>query len=321
MFERKKILVVGDVMVDRYVTGEVSRISPEAPVPVLCFERSEDRPGGAANVALNLQHLGMITAICSVTGDDQTARILESQLREAGIEDVAFYRTGDRPTTVKSRIMARGQHLLRVDHESDRALSKADEESFAGLFRNRFAGFHPDAVIIQDYNKGSLTAKVIGEILKTCADAGVPVAVDPKFLNFDMYRNVYLFKPNMVEAERALGTSLRDLPATHLVELAGKLRQRLACENLLITLSARGVLIINDRTAEIIPSRPRSIADVCGAGDTVISTAMAALLSGYSPFEAATAANLAGGMVCEHPGVVPVSLEELAKEWQDIKIC
>jgi D-glycero-beta-D-manno-heptose-7-phosphate kinase len=319
MFDSKRILVVGDIMLDRYLMGSVHRISPEAPVPVLHLESVDERPGGAANVALNLRNLGMEVSICSLTGNDFAAEKLNTVLRNTNIDTAFMKKSEARKTTVKSRLMSRGQHLMRVDDESSIYLNQEETTDLLAAFEQAIAEFQPQAIILQDYNKGIFTKQVIAEILKIAGKNQIPIAVDPKFDSFFDFQGVFLFKPNLLEAERAMGTSTAGFTDYQLHQFAITLRSKLNCTYLIVTLSAQGILMAGKQGVYIIPAEPRSIADVCGAGDTVISTAMAALLSGFEPENAAFVANLAGGLVCEHPGVVPIQLDALKHEWNNLR--
>jgi len=300
-FDRLNVLVVGDVMIDRYLEGEVSRISPEAPVPVVHLKQSENRLGGAANVALNIKALGGTPYLCSLLGEDEFGRQFSELLPEYGLSNKYMVSSTERTTTVKTRIIAQHQHLLRVDSEDTHDLSQSESRHYLKT--------------IQDYNKGVLSHKIINEIILEAIKRDIPTAVDPKFKNFWSYKHVTLFKPNLKEIRAQLPNTVgADLES--LKKAAEKLRNKLGNQITLITLSERGLFIDKEGDSLIQPTQERSIADVCGAGDTVISIAAMGLAVGMDIQQIATLSNLAGGQVCERVGVVPVNLEQLKLEYE-----
>ena len=311
-----RILVVGDVMVDRYIRGTVHRISPEAPVPVVRLRETDDRLGGAANVALNLRNLGVEVILCAVVGDDAVGQhFLEAAARE-GVDTSAMVKDSGRCTTVKTRVIAGNQHLLRIDEEDLTPLSDEIADILLGKIGALLRAARPDVVLLQDYDKGVLDERTIPAIIHSCNTLRVPVAVDPKFSHFMDYKEVTLFKPNLKELSEGLGRNIlpvKDALEGACVELHGRLGHALS----LITLSEKGIYWYDHRDGRsgLVPPVPRDIVDVCGAGDTVISAAALAMAAGWPPEAMAALANLAGGQVCERVGVVPVSMDRLLEEF------
>jgi rfaE bifunctional protein kinase chain/domain len=317
-FSHLQVLVVGDLMVDRYITGVVDRVSPEAPVPVVHFQSEENRLGGAGNVALNMLALGAHPILCAVIGDDDNGRELMRLFSNHQLSTDGLFISKERPTTVKTRVMAQNQHLLRVDRECDDDLSGKETELFLskimGLLRQRKI----DLIVFQDYNKGVLTAEVIHQLIAEARQREIPTAVDPKRKNFWSYKGVNLFKPNLKEVRDSLPFPVDTTPES-LQKAAQYIREKLKHETTLITLSEKGLYIEKNALHEIIATRPRSIADVCGAGDTVISVAALGVAAGLNLRTVANLANLAGGQVCEKVGVVPVTRDELLGEYEDVR--
>ncbi|MBK9149778.1 MAG: carbohydrate kinase [Saprospiraceae bacterium] len=311
-FSDLHILVIGDIMIDRYLHGKVSRISPEAPVPVVDFLYEEDRPGGAANVAVNLQALGAEVTLASITGQDAESETLSSLLREAGIQKFIHRKYDGRHTTVKTRVMTGFQHLLRIDKENKNYLDEYESQDFIDLIMQEIHTNKPDGIILQDYNKGLLTQKLIRTILLTADNLGIPTFVDPKKTNFFEYASCTVFKPNRKEISEALQRQVGNLDS--LIEADTELRKQLHHKLSFITLSGDGIFVSDGRHHKIVPTVQRSIADVCGAGDTVLSVIALCYLKGIPVEEVAFIANIAGGQVCARPGVVPVSLTELKNE-------
>lgn len=307
-------LVVGDVMLDAYLWGHVDRISPEAPVPIVEVDRRSARLGGAANVALNLRSLGAKAIVASVTGEDAHADDLARLLQDEGLSGEGIMRSAERRTTVKTRIISGEQHVVRVDEESLNDLSSEEERSFLHhvieLIRNK----KPDVLIFEDYDKGVLSPGVIAGLIAEAQRVGIPVAVDPKRRHFFDYREVDLFKPNLKELRDGLKL---DIPAGDMTSVSAAVRlleARLANKASLITLSEHGVFAHGRGEEILLPAHKRNIIDVSGAGDTVISVAGLCLAMGLPLPEIAAWANLAGGLVCEHVGVVPVDLTRLTTE-------
>lgn len=304
-----KILVVGDVMIDEYLWGSMDRISPEAPVPVVALHKKEQRPGGAANVALNLLSLGVKTDIASVIGKDAHGKLLKQLLKQNGILNTILIEDEHRQTTCKTRVLARNQQVLRIDDEVTHELNVTLQKQFIKKVCDYLEQHKPDAVIFEDYDKGLLNETIITAIIQKALALNIITAVDPKKNNFAYYRNVTLFKPNARELNEALHIQIKPEIGS-LEEAAQKLRALLGCKNIIITLSEHGVYY-SGALKGIISAHKRDIADVSGAGDTVIAVATCALALKYSIEDAASVANLAGGLVCEHAGVVPVTPQML----------
>lgn len=314
-FIDKKILIIGDVMVDRYLTGYVSRISPEAPVPIVNLEHIDNRLGGAANVALNVKALGGLPILCSIVGADTNGSLFKELLIENNIDDQFIYSSKERITTVKSRVVSHNQQMLRLDHENTHDLTESEEEDFIKFIEKIINNQKPDVILLQDYNKGVLKGSVIKWVISEANNKGIPVAVDPKRKNFLEYKNVTLFKPNLKEVKEALSLDVHP-EQYELANASQKIRSHLNNEITFITLSEHGVFIDDQKASDIFPTHTRNVSDVCGAGDTVISIVSLGLAAKLSSRELAILANFSGGQVCEKPGVVPVDkiqlLEELA---------
>lgn len=298
-------------MLDRYLWGRVERISPEAPVPVVDVYREENRPGGAANVALNLCALGALPVLCGVIGHDREGDELLLQAEKNGFDTQLISRLHDRPTTLKVRIIGNNQQqILRVDREDKRLLPEEMAGSLLNAAIDQIQSF--DAVVIQDYDKGFLNPQLAQMLIAASRKHNIPVLVDPKFRNFFSYAGVFLFKPNLKELCEGMGVRLdkNDLPA--IADTVLRLREKMPHDNTLVTLSENGMLYVNPQgTSTHIPARMRDITDVSGAGDTVISVVALGIAAGYSPLKASMIANLAGGLVCEEVGVVPIKPERL----------
>ena len=314
-FTNLNVLVVGDVMIDRYVTGNVDRISPEAPVPVVHLQDREDRLGGAANVALNIEALGATTYLCSVIGTDHDGQRFCELLPESGLSVRGILRSQERITTVKTRILAGSQQLIRVDEEITHDLSITDAQHFLANLTNILDERDIHVILFQDYNKGVLSSDVIRQVMLEAIKRDIPTAVDPKFKNFWAYKHVTLFKPNLKEIRSQLPVEVLPEEAS-LRRAAAYLREKLDNAYALITLSERGLFIENEGESLMVGTRPRQIADVSGAGDTVISVASLGLALGLSMRDIANLANLAGGQVCERLGVVPVNKRQLQQEFE-----
>jgi rfaE bifunctional protein kinase chain/domain len=317
-FNVMKVAIVGDVMIDSYVMGKVHRMSPEAPVPVLLLDKEEHRLGGAANVALNLKALGAEVYLCSVIGTDTAATKFQNLLSEATIQNQEIIQSEDRKTTVKTRVLSGTQHVLRIDQEDTCDLSEPLEDALIQATKRRI-DMGIDALIFEDYNKGVLTHRVITELIAYAKEKGVKTTVDPKKDNFLSYRGVNLFKPNLKEIKEGLDVNIDVVnQPDSIVHGAKQLRDKLNHELTLITLSEHGVFVENGTSWEIIPAHLREITDVSGAGDTVIAVATLCLIAGLSPTEIAAIANLSGGLVCEHSGVVSVDKVALLNEAQKL---
>jgi D-glycero-beta-D-manno-heptose-7-phosphate kinase len=309
-FSGKRVAIIGDLMLDRYYWGRVARISPEAPVPVVEIESEASRLGGAANVAHNIASLGGTPLMFGAVGRDDAGALFRELARAAGFSEEGVFDDHSRPTTCKTRVIAHNQHVVRIDRESK---SEVDE-TIAGRILNsigRQIG-SLDAIILEDYNKGVLVKPLIREVIELARRNRVMVAVDPKFNNFFEYAGVTVFKPNRKEAEEALGMRLNSAES---VETAGReILKRLNAENVLLTLGAEGMSLFRKSGEALnVPTKAWSVADVSGAGDTVISTLTIALAGGATMLEAATLANYAAGIVCSEVGIVPINPASLRK--------
>ena len=313
-FEKLKVAIIGDVMLDAYTIGKVNRISPEAPVPVVFLEKEEQRIGGAGNVALNLRALGAETFLCSVIGVDKAANTLLGLLEESSINQEAMIQLDSRKTTIKTRVIANHQHLLRIDQEDTHSIDETTETLLIEAAK-KIIDKGIDALIFEDYNKGVLTPKVIQELTTYSNGKGVFITVDPKKDNFLSYKNVSLFKPNLKELKEGLNLEI-DLnkDSNALSQASAMLQKELNNALTFITLSERGVYITDGETPHHIEAHVRDIADVSGAGDTVIAVATLCLASKLSPLLIAEISNIAGGLVCEHSGVVRIDKEQLLFE-------
>lgn len=301
-------------MLDRYLTGTVSRISPEAPVPVVLHQSTEDRLGGAANVALNVCALGGIPVLCSVVGADVDGEVFRRLLPANDIAPEGILSVAGRTTTVKTRVLGNNQQMLRIDREDTHDLSGEETRQF--LQKVLFLLEEKDirVVILQDYNKGVLTPEVIRTVIAAARKRGIPVAVDPKKNNFFAFQGVDLFKPNLKEIRDSAPFPVFAEQAS-LQQAADFLRDTLQNRLTMITLSEKGLFLEADNGfSRLFPTVPRNVADVSGAGDTVISIAALGLAAGLDLEVIAALSNLAGGQVCEFPGVVPVRRGILATE-------
>ena len=314
-WEELKVLVIGDVMIDRYINGQVNRISPEAPVPVVLYKSQEDRIGGAGNVALNIKALGATPILCSVIGDDQNGIKLQKLLSNNKMSSEGLIESKDRITTVKTRVMAQNQQLLRIDEEESHYLNQQEEDSLLKCVFDLIHNKQIDVILFQDYNKGVLSLPVIRAILLEAIKGDIPTAVDPKQKNFWAYKRITLFKPNLKEIRDQVDFPLQaDLKS--LSKAGNYIKSKLDNSYTLITLSEKGLFWTDHKNNNLTPTTPRSIADVSGAGDTVISIAALGLATPKHLDEIPFLANLAGGQVCEKAGVVPVNKEQLIAEYK-----
>lgn len=313
-FGKMKVLIIGDVMVDSYLWGKVLRISPEAPVPVVAQTKSEFRLGGAANVARNIKSLGAEPILCSVIGDDEYGEIFKGLLNAEGMNGRGILKSKSRITSVKTRIISGSQHLLRIDHEMEDYLDTGLEASMLTTIESIIDNQNPHAIIFQDYDKGIITAELIEKTISFAGSKKIPTLVDPKKRNFQYYHGATLFKPNLKELTEGLNIHIEKNDPNAVCKAAQTLHHHYGHKLVMVTLSERGILISDNQTCHFIPAEVRDIADVSGAGDTVIATAALCLAAGLSPKQTAALSNLAGGMVCEKIGVVPIEKELLLKE-------
>lgn len=319
-FTGLKVMVIGDVMTDSYVFGKVERISPEAPVPVVHITHKEDRPGGAANVAINIQALGAIPILCSVTGDDEQGRNFEKLLEIQKLSVNGIIKLAGRKTTVKTRVIGNNHQLLRVDDETVEDLDDDAAENFILKCVELMQSEKPAAIIFEDYDKGVLSASVIQNLTAAANKFNIPVAVDPKIKNFNTYKNVTLFKPNLHELKSGMGKGLVKSDTESLKKAVAPLLNDRNIKTVMVTLSEAGVFIATKDEALTLPAHVRNISDVSGAGDTVISVAALCMALNLPVSQIAGLANLAGGLVCEMVGVVPIDKTKLTEEAGKIQI-
>lgn len=312
-FTNKKVLIIGDVMVDAYLFGKVERISPEAPVPVVSVTERDNRPGGAANVALNVQALDAEAILCSVVGNDQKGNEFVESLQKAGLTTRGIIKSNHRITTTKFRIIGNKTQLLRVDEEITTPLNEGDfiqiYDTIEYLIENEII----DAIIFEDYDKGIISEDLIEKIIFKARILDIPVIVDPKKKNFNSYKKATIFKPNLKELTEGIRVDINVENNKELFKLVEDFIHANQVEIVMTTLSERGILVSwkeenEDKiTHKIIPAHLRNISDVSGAGDTVVSVVALCHASGLRPDETAAIANIAGGLVCEEIGVVPIN--------------
>jgi rfaE bifunctional protein kinase chain/domain len=313
-FSSIKVGVLGDVMLDTYMWGNVDRISPEAPVPIVSLKNKDHRIGGAGNVALNIQSLGAKAFVLSVTGNDDDADKLSSLFASQNINCNYCLRSKERITTNKTRVISRNQHMMRLDAEITNDLCRQDEEKLIELFEQFVKKEKPDVVVLEDYNKGVLTEAMIQVVISICKTAGIVTAVDPKSKNFLEYKGVDIFKPNLKEVKEALNLLFTDVNLKLLQDIHSELNHLLHNKISFITLSEKGVFYQQDTMSAIIPSHLRNIADVSGAGDTVIAVASLVYTATKNVHLMAEVANIAGGLVCEEVGTVAIDRHKLVQE-------
>ena len=311
-FNRLKVLIVGDVMVDAYIWGKVDRISPEAPVPVVQVVKREKRLGGAANVALNVQAMGATPILCTIVGSDTNADEFCNLLHYRNITDEGIIRSESRITTIKERVLSGSQHILRVDSEYDKNLLPHEQEQLIGKITQLIP--QADVVIFEDYDKGVLGEDVIRETIRLARELGIPTVVDPKKRNFFCYKEATLFKPNLKELREGLKLDFEKNDQAAIEEAVKELKEKLAIDIALVTLSERGIYIDTPTENFLLPAHLRSISDVSGAGDTVVSLAALGLALNLPARLIAALSNLGGGLVCEHLGVVPIDKARLYEE-------
>lgn len=311
-FSSLRVLVIGDLMVDAYTWGKVNRISPEAPVPVVNVSKRESRLGGAGNVVLNIASLGAKAYVCSVIGDDATGETLQGILQEAGLSTAGIIVEKGRPTTIKERVIAGSQQLIRVDSETEAPISAASSQALLAQVKTWLADV--DVILFEDYDKGVLSEGLIQEIIALAKAQNIPTVVDPKKKNFFAYTGATLFKPNLHELRDGLGLEAAAIKPENIAKTVADFKAAQSFTGMFVTMSERGVYMDFKEDQIQIPAHIRQIADVSGAGDTVISIAACVLAAGGSAKQIAELANLGGGLVCESLGVVPIDVELLKKE-------
>lgn len=310
------ILVIGDVMVDSYIKGQVSRISPEAPVPILDVTLREFRLGGAANVALNLKKLGCKVTLCAIIGNDTHGDDLLQLMHDEELDTQGILRSSERRTTIKHRIIGNRNQMLRIDEEDNFLLTENENEQFIASLSKIINEEKIAAIIFEDYDKGLLSEKTISSIIKMAEEKGILTATDPKKRNFFHYAGVTLFKPNLKEFCDANNLKIEPFSLPQLQQYAAQFAEKQKFQISLITLSDKGLLLYNRNTKKFIhiPAQLIKVSDVSGAGDTVISVATLCLLHQLCDYELAYIANLAGSIVCQYPGVVPIDIQLLQQE-------
>lgn len=317
-FTNLKVAVVGDVMLDTYWWGNVDRISPEAPVPIVALDHKELRIGGAGNVALNTVALGAPTVLFSVIGNDDDGKALVGLLNHHHVQTSYIIRSQNRITTNKTRIICRNQQMMRLDAEMINDITEEEQQFLLHNFETFLQKEKPSVVIFEDYNKGVLTEPVIEKMISLCTFHNVITTVDPKRKHFFAYKGVTMFKPNLKEVKDGLNVLVDDINLTFLQDIHRQLADRLDHSVSLITLSEKGVFFQSGAASGILPTYVRNIADVSGAGDTVIAVASLVYAATQNIELAANLANMAGGIVCEQVGTIAINRDTLlgeCKEW------
>lgn len=313
-FNSLNVLIIGDVMIDSYLWGKVNRISPEAPVPIVAVTKKERRLGGAANVALNVQAMGANPILCSVIGVDIEGQAFMDLLKTQKLSQKGILKSRDRVTTVKTRVMGNNAQLLRVDEEDEGDIAPSETQQLITLISYIITHDKIDVVIFEDYNKGLITSRLVSKVVELCKSKGIPTCVDPKKKNFTTYKGVSLFKPNLKELREGIKLDVSGENINELQRAISSFRVKQKAETVLVTLAERGVVTNSRKVKEHLPAHVRSIADVSGAGDTVISVASLCRALECHDILTAAIANLSGGLVCEQIGVVPVNKEQLLEE-------
>ncbi len=313
-FNNLNVLIIGDVMIDSYLWGKVNRISPEAPVPIVSVQKKERRLGGAANVALNIQALGANPVLCSVIGVDLEGQAFLDLLKAQKLSQKGILKSRDRITTVKTRVIGNNAQLLRVDEEEESDIVPSETQQLLTLITYIISHDKIDVILFEDYNKGLITPKLISKVVEMAKSKGIPTCVDPKKKNFNSYKGVSLFKPNLKELREGIKIDIGADNINELQRTVSSYRVKQKIETVLVTLAEKGVITNSRKVKEHISAHVRSIADVSGAGDTVIS--VAALCRALECDDVLTAAisNLSGGLVCEQIGVVPINKDQLLEE-------
>jgi len=315
-FEKITALVIGDAMVDNYMWGKVERVSPEAPIPIVSVTKKENRLGGAANVSLNLQALGATPILFSVTGNDEKGRRFRKMMEKNKLSSEGIFIDPLRITTVKSRIICNGQHIARVDEEFTDFIDSNLELIILNAIQRTIETKKIDVIIFVDYDKGMITPSLFEKVHALAKEKRILIAVDPKKRNFSLYHHVDLFKPNFKEFVEGTGQSVRKGDLEHLKRIADDYKKAKAFKLIFITLSELGVFISNGVSQTYYPAEIRYIADVSGAGDTVLAVASLCLATDTAPHMMALLSNMAGGLVCEQVGVVPINRGRFIREME-----
>lgn len=307
-------------MIDSYMWGNVSRISPEAPVPIVSIISKENRLGGAANVALNIQAMGATPILCSVIGTDVYGNLFLELMKKQKLNQKGILKSRDRITTVKTRVIGNNHQMLRVDEEIETDVTSSETKQLTERIKQLIKSEKPDVIIFEDYDKGLITPLLIKDVVEMAREKGIPTVVDPKRKNFSHYKKVSIFKPNLKELKEGLKLDFDHNNLKELEKAVESFRSKHQIEAALITLSEKGIYISGKRAKALIPAHIRNIADVSGAGDTVVSVAALCRSLNLKPTVIATLANLAGGQVCEKIGVVPVNKQQLLEEAVSLNI-
>jgi len=319
-FAELTVMIIGDAMVDSYLWGKVDRISPEAPIPIVTVTKQENRLGGAGNVSLNIQALGATPILVSIIGDDEKGRVFEELMQENHLLNDGIFVDKNRMTTVKTRIISGGQQISRVDQEISTLIDDAFENQVFNRIKKITEEKKIDIIIFVDYDKGLITTGLIKNVIDLAKAKGIITAADPKSRNFSNYSRVDLFKPNFKEFKDGLKLQIEKTDMDRLKKVTENFKKEHQIGLVFITLSELGVFLTNGVSQNYYPSEVRDIADVSGAGDTVIAAASLCLAAGMPIPFMAQLSNLAGGLVCEKLGVVPIDLEQLKKEARKIQI-
>ena len=315
-FEKLRVLIVGDVMIDSYIIGKVERISPEAPIRIGNVKRKEKRLGGAGNVEMNIKELGAEAILCAVVGKDSDGNDLIDLLKESELSIDGIIQSESRITTVKQRIMAGSQHIVRIDSEMDELINSTETAALLNCIDK--LSEKVDVIVFEDYDKGVLSAELIQKTIDIAQKKGIPTIVDPKKRNFFNYQGADIFKPNLKELKEGLKIDINVEDLENLQKVVEKAKNTLGVKGIFLTLSEKGVYLDFDSEKIIIPAHLRSITDVSGAGDTVVSIAALCLALKLKPQNIAAMANLGGGLVCEYVGVVPINKSKLQEEYEKL---
>lgn len=319
-FNQLNVLIIGDVMIDAYMWGNVNRISPEAPVPVVAINKKENRLGGAANVALNIQAMGANPVLCSVIGDDDGAKIFFDLLKTQKLSSKGILKSKKRTTTVKTRVISNNHQMLRIDEEMESTIDSKEIQALISEIKKLIESEKINVIIFEDYDKGCINEDLIKSVVAFAKQKSIPTVVDPKKKNFMVYSGVTLFKPNLKELKEGLKVDFNHNNIKELEKVVDGFIKKQNITTALITLSEKGVYTHSAKTKALVPAHIRNIADVSGAGDTVVSIAALCIASNLSPVTTATLANLAGGLVCEKVGVVPIDKKQLLEEALKLKL-
>lgn len=319
-FNKLKVLIVGDLMLDVYYWGDVSRISPEAPVPIVAVSKKESRMGGAGNVAINIQAMGATPILCSVIGNDTNGEKLIKILKDKKLPTAGILVSKDRPTTTKTRIISNNHHIVRIDDETEEYIGDKQSNKLLEQIQKFVEAGKTDVIIFEDYDKGVISSALIKKIIALAKKKNIPTVVDPKKRNFTDYSEVTLFKPNLKELKEGLKIDVQAGDFKQVQAVTEQLRKNQKIANVLVTLSEHGVFINSEKEKKLVPAHIRNISDVSGAGDTVVSLAALCCALNLPPIQIAFLSNLAGGQVCEKTGVVPVDKKQLLEEAEQYMI-